>query len=219
MLTTIVSSFTALSSGFQVRLNRAINPNLLNLYDTQTGGLGAADVTLTGAATGPVAGSLVVDTTNQLVTFLKTGGPLAPDDYTVALRSATDGFRGNDGTLLDGNADGTAGDNYTTTFTVASTSARVVSVPDFAARTGGRCADLGVWPASALSDGTGVTSVQLTLWYNPQLLTISGANLPAGLPTGASVTRSTPATPAAVLTFTSPTALSAGQVTFASLTA
>ncbi len=63
---------------------------------------------------------------------MKTGGPLASDTYTLTLFSRTDGFKSTTGELLDGDANGVAGGNFVTTFGVTSSSARVVSVPDFA---------------------------------------------------------------------------------------
>ena len=70
-----------------------------------------------------------------------------------------------------------------------------------------------------ISDGTGVTSIRLTLTYNPSLLTITGANLGASAPAGSSVTVNTSTPGQAIVTFTSPTALPAGLATFATLVA
>ena len=62
---------------------------------------------------------MIVSANDQTITFVKTGGVLAADTYTVTFRSAANGFVDTSGNLLDGNADGTPGDNYVTTFTVA----------------------------------------------------------------------------------------------------
>ena len=43
-----------------IRFSEAIDTSVLNLYDTETGGLGPADVTLVGDTTGQIAGSLVL---------------------------------------------------------------------------------------------------------------------------------------------------------------
>ena len=128
----IVTSLTPTSTGFTASFNEPFTLAPLNLYDTAAADFGPADVTLVGASTGPVRGSLIVSPDNQSITFVKTGGILAPDTYTVTLRSAANGFQDTSGGLLDGNGDGTTGDNYTTTFTVAPSSARVVAIPDFA---------------------------------------------------------------------------------------
>ena len=77
-------------------------------------------MTVVGSSTGPVVGSLVVDTpagglTNSRVTFIQTGqtgigqdpnqvGVLANDTYTVTLLSGSTGFQDTNGNQLDGNA-------------------------------------------------------------------------------------------------------------------
>ena len=62
-----------------------------------------------------------------------------------------------------------------------------------------------------LSEGAGVSIVDLTLQYNPQWLTVSGADLAAGLPAGAAVTLDASTPGSAVLHFSSPTALPTGK--------
>src|SRR5581483_10460738 len=121
------------SSGLTLTFSAPINPAALNLYDTQTAGLGPADVTVTGAATGAVRGSLLLDPTGTQVIFLKTGGVFANDTYTVRVRSAANGVKAVTGGLLDGNADAVEGDDYVTTFAVNNgPTAVVVGVADFA---------------------------------------------------------------------------------------
>src|SRR5262249_8793297 len=155
---------TPTSTGFVAQFDADLDVATLNLYDTESGGLGAADATLVGTATGPVRGSLVVDPGLRKVTFVRTGGVLAPDAYALTLRSAATGFPSAGGPLPDGNGDGTAGDSYATTFPVAPSTAVVVGLPDFA-RGFGQAANV---PASGtglpltLSDGAGVLSVDLT---------------------------------------------------------
>ncbi len=77
----------------------------------------------------------MIDQNNTRITFIQTGqtggghpgantpgsplfGVLPNDTYTVTLRSASNGFQDTGGNLLDGNGDGTAGDNFVTTFVV-----------------------------------------------------------------------------------------------------
>ena len=142
-----VTTFAATSTGFQATFNGLLNSDVLNLYDNSTGMLGPADVTLKGAATGAIRGSLVVDQNNTRITFIETGqtgvlgsaapctlfGVLPSDTYTVTLRSATNGFQDTNGNLLDGNGDGTAGGDFVTTFVVSNPSDSVtVTLPDFA---------------------------------------------------------------------------------------
>ncbi|MCY2987972.1 MAG: S8 family serine peptidase, partial [Planctomycetota bacterium] len=128
-----ISSFQATSNGFVARFNRDLTASVLNLYD-QGGVLGPADVTVVGATVGEVCGSLVVDPGLRTVTFIKTGGVLDPDTYTVTLVSGANAFRDTAGNLLDGNGDGTAGDAYQTNVTVTAPAVNSirVSLPDFA---------------------------------------------------------------------------------------
>jgi hypothetical protein len=118
--------------------------------------------------------------------------------------------------LLDGNGDGTAGDDFTAVFTVAEPvgNAVLVGAPDFV-RGPGQAIDV---PASAavgipitISDGTNVRTVALRVRYNPSLMDITAANVAPGMPMGATVTVDR-ATPGIVsVTFVSPTNLAPGS--------
>ncbi len=228
----IVTSFAATSTGFTAVFNHTLNLGnaftpILNLYDNSTGTLGPADVTLVGTAFGAIRGSLVVDQNNTRITFIETGqagvlgsaaagtlfGVLPDDTYTVTLRSATNGFQDTNGNLLDGDGDGTPGDDFVTTFVVSNPpNAVVVSLPDFARGPGqavnGTDGTDGV-PVKLLNEGSAtvtVTSVTLNLAYDPNLLTVSGAATP-GL---------------AVVTYSSPTGIVLGpneSAIFATVTA
>lgn len=212
-----VASFSPTSIGFIAQFNRPFNPASLNIYDSQAAGLGLPDVTVVGTTTGAIRGSLVIDPTNSVVTFIRTGAPLPADVFTVTLRSAANGFAS-----LDGNGDGTAGDDFVTTFTVAASTAVTISVPDFA-RGPGQVVNV---PATGnngialtLSNGAGVTTVQLALQYDPTFLTITGALVNSGL-TGATFTLDPSSTAGnAVLIFNSPTALNTGAVSLGQLVA
>lgn len=208
-------------TGFTVQFNRSVNPAGLNLYDTEAGTLGAADVTLTREDGTRVRGSVALRPGGGGFTFLRTAGLLAPGTYTVTLRSATDGFRDTSEGLLDGNGDGTTGDDFTASFTIGSSLPVTVSVPNFA-RGPGQAVSV---PANGsmglplrLSDGAGVTSVRLTLRYDPRLLTITSAAPSAGLSgSQASFTLTDPGL--ATITFSSSTPLAAGPVDFITLLA
>ncbi len=114
-----------------------IQQSVLNLYDTESHALGAADVTLTGNATGNVRGSLVVEGTK--LSFIATGGALPTDTYTVTMRSASNGIVDQAlGESLDGefngsfpSGNGVAGGDFNFTFSVTA-NPLVVSIPDFA---------------------------------------------------------------------------------------
>lgn len=216
-----VSELTATSNGFVADFNGILNPDMLNLYDTESAGLGPADVTLVGATTGPVVGSLVVDSELQSVTFLSATGPLAADTYTVTLRSALDGFRSASGVALDGDGDSTEGGDYVTTFQVTSDTSPVVAVADVV-RGPGQSVDV---PATAtgipltVSDTAGVRSISFSLHYDPAMLQITGAQLNAAAPAGAEVSVGTEVAGIATVSFTSPVDLPAGAFDFASLVA
>lgn len=83
-----IEAFTPTPSGFTAQLSEEIRVENLNLYSTQGGAMGAADVTLRGGSVGDVRGTLVVRGTE--LSFVATGGVLAPDTYTATLRSAPD---------------------------------------------------------------------------------------------------------------------------------
>jgi hypothetical protein len=177
--TLFANRFTATSTGFTARFNRDFDPSVLNLYDSAGGLLGAADVMVVGTSSGTVRGSLILSAANQQITFVRTGGPLAADTYTVTLRSAVSGFREPGGGLLDGNADGTVGDDFTTIFTVAASPADevVVSISDFGRGYGQpvnlpRTTDAGV--PITLSTGQNVSRVVGELAYDPALLSVTG---------------------------------------------
>jgi Ca2+-binding RTX toxin-like protein len=217
----VVTAFQATPSGFVLNFSRPLEPSTLNLYDAQSAGFGPADVTLVGDSVGPVSGSLLVDAAAGALTFLRTGGPLAPDTYTVTLRSATDGCRALDGDLLDGNDDGTPGDAYVTAFTVAPTSALVLSVPDVA-RGSGQPVNI---PATAtglpivLSDGAGVEAVDFTLAYDPALLTITAVSPGTALPASAVVQANLDVPGQVTVSIASVTALASGPAELVRLTA
>ncbi|OYV81304.1 MAG: hypothetical protein B7Z73_18225, partial [Planctomycetia bacterium 21-64-5] len=184
-----VTSLQPTDTGFTVTFSGVIAPNVLHLYDTKANGLRPADVTLVGASVGAVSGSLVVDPSDESATFIATSGVLPADSYTVTLRSATDAFETPSGVLLTG-SDGTPGDNYTKTFTVATPPAGTVTVslPNF---TRGPSQDVNV-PANVtsgipltVSQAAGITSLTLDIHYNPTLLDITGATTSVS---GASVT-------------------------------
>ena len=207
----IVDSLTGNPSGFVAQLNRLVDTTALNLYDTQSGTFGPSDVTVVGQHSGPIPGSIVV--AGGQVRFVATGGPLQSDTYTVTLQSGEDAFKDLFyGELLDGNADGASGDDYVGTFTVAAPQTIVVSLPDFA-RGPGQAVDV---PAGhnglpiqdglpiRLSNAAGVESLELVIRYDPDLLTISGADLGADAPANSQVMLSTAVPGYAIVSFFSP---------------
>jgi hypothetical protein len=219
-----VSSLLPTTTGVVVNFNREIDHTTLNLYDVQGGTFGAADITLVGATVGAIRGSAIVDPNSRQITFVTTSGHLPPDNYTVFVRSAANGLRDLDGGLLDGDANGTAGGSFTSSFTVTAPAANavIVDIPNFAR---GPQQNVNL-PASgtsgipiSLSNGSGVTSATLEIRYNPALLNITSANVSAGLPVGATVNLNTSTPGLAVITFNSPTPLAAGTTRLVDLQA
>lgn len=183
-----VTGLTATDTGFQVRFNRAFVPDTLNLYDSSFYNRGAADLALRDASGRVIAGSVVLDDDRQGLSFVRTGGLLANGSYTVTLDSRANAFVTAQGGLLDGNRDGTAGDNYTGSFSVNGSGA-VLRIGEFS-RGPGQAADV---PATAmgvpitLSGATGARAVSFTLAYDPALLHITGVSGGAGIPAGSTV--------------------------------
>jgi VCBS repeat-containing protein len=228
-----VTGFTPTSSGFNVQLSEEISTVNLNLYDTQSQAAGAADVTLRGASVGDVTGSLIVSGTT--LRFVSTGGPLAPDTYTVTLRSADNGITDlADGGLLDGEFSGTfpsgnssPGGNFVTTFTVGSAQQLVVGLPDFArgptqpvnvpATGSGTALPTGL--PIQFSNAVGITSFTMTLNYNPAMLNISAVQLGADAPTGSRVEPNLTTPGTVTIAFFSLAPLAAGQADLVNLVA
>jgi hypothetical protein len=165
----------ALSGGNEVTItfNRAPDPTRVQLY-TAAGGFGGPNLTLTGAGTGPVQGSLVFNPTNPTqVLFVKTAGLLAADTYTLTLLGTGQVlvWRTGNGQALNGGA------NYTNnTLTVAGSALPTLAVPSFA-RGAGQAVNV---PAAAptgipvtIRSAANVRSAGFTLTYDPTLLTIA----------------------------------------------
>lgn len=210
-----VTALTSTPSGFMVEFNRPIDTSTLNLHDTESGGLGAADVTLVGDTVGPVAGTLVVDPGLNKVTFIRTGGPLPAANYTVQLRSAANGFVDDSGVLLDGDNDGLAGGDFQQSFTVAAPAPNtvVLSLPDFVR---GPAQDVNL-PADettgipvSITEGQGLRSVSFQVDYNEQYLTITGATAGPAMPAGTTVSVDNTTPGVTRLVVTSPVDLPAG---------
>lgn len=160
-----ITSVTPTPTGFVLVFNQPVDPTTLVLYsspgDTT---LGAADITLVGASTGPARGSLVVDPTNpDQITFVETSGLLAPDTWTLTVTSAV---KAEGGIAMTG--------DYSSTFSVASSSSPVLSVPSFA-RGPGQSVELSntVGIPISINNASNVTQASFTLTYDPTLLTIA----------------------------------------------
>jgi uncharacterized repeat protein (TIGR03803 family) len=199
------STFTASGFTLQFNSAFLVNSLTPVLYGQGSGGSAPVpSVTLTQtkdasgkAVNNPIAGSLVLSTATNSATFVSTdttlyvnnGSPILPDGtYTVTVHSsaANNGFQALNpgGGFLDGLGTGTPGSgDYTRTFTVnaAAMHEDVVWVPATADGPGepleapGNNQVGGGFPIYLDSSG-GVTSVLVTVNYNPALLTVTGAS-------------------------------------------
>jgi len=182
-----VASFTPNASGFDVAFNRSANTILLNLYNGPLTPAALPDVTVT-LGGNPVHGSLVWNAGSNTASWVMSGGVLAVGTYTVTLRSASDGWKDLSGSLLDGNSDYVPGGDFTTAFTVAASTDRVVSLPDFArgaTATNSQPVNIsssGTGLPIHVDDASGVNAVDIDVVYDPALLHISGASLAPGIP-------------------------------------
>ena len=118
-----VSSAIATPSGVVLTFNAPIDPSTTDLYSSPGNTtLGPPDVTVVGANTGPIRGSLVIDPTNpNVATFVQTSGLLPSDTYTITV---TDTVKALGGPTLSS--------NFTTTFNVTAPTTPALSVPSFA---------------------------------------------------------------------------------------
>ncbi len=214
-----IMEFVPTTSGAHVTFNQPVDVASLNLYDVESGALGPADVTLVGATVGPVRGSLVAR--GEELTFVKTGGTLVPDTYTLTLKSGATQLHAATGGLLDGDGDGTGGDDFVATFPVALFDGPIVSVADFA-RGPGQIVDV---PGGAsgipisLSNGAGVTAAHVILEYDPSLLAITDVSAGALLPAGSILVFDISVQGVLDLELTSPTPLEAGNIELARILA
>ncbi|MCA9245673.1 MAG: cadherin-like domain-containing protein [Planctomycetales bacterium] len=165
------------SSSVDIVFSGQLDEAALNLYDGLDSPIELSDVALTGQNVGEVSGSLIWNASSQTLTFTKTGGVLVPDTYTLSLASRSGGFVDLFGQPLDGDSDGQPGEDFVTTFEVVADDSVVVSIPDFA-RGPGQDVDLDpdspevVLPVY-VSDGIGVLAIDLTIEYDPTLLTLN----------------------------------------------
>ena len=219
-----VTSLSATESRFAIQFSTRITLAGLNVYDAERAAAGPADVTLVGAQSGPVAGTVLVHPSRTSLTFIKTGGPLEPDVYTVTLRSASDGLVSDTGLLLDGNEDGNAGDDYVGSFTITPpvASALTLSIPDFTRGPGQPVelpADGGSGIPLVISGGGGARTIELRIQFETELLQLTSVELGEDAPAGSTVALTTAFGGAAMVTFTGAADLPAGANHFATLQA
>ncbi|RZL31862.1 MAG: hypothetical protein EOP35_21170 [Rubrivivax sp.] len=172
----VVTRVTPETDGFSLRLDRAINTALIEAWGTGS----AQDLWLTGPA-GRVGGSVFFDADGQGLRFVVTTGVLPAGSYTLTLKSGATGFTALvNGQQLDGNADGTTGDDFVASFSIAAASGPLVSIGNLVAPAGSANQLL----ALQVSQAAGASSVYLQLAYDPATLNIDAVTLAAGAPAG-----------------------------------
>lgn len=175
------------ASGVRLVFNQPVDTSTIAQFG---GALRSNDFSLRGTASGLVNGSLVFASDGLSAEFVRTGAALPSDRYTLTLASGADAFRAaGSGVLLDGNRDGTPGDDFSLSFDLVRASTVSVSMPDFM-RGPGQAVDV---PATAAglpitySGSGGQRTLDITVGFNPALLQIQGATVDAGLPAGTTV--------------------------------
>ena len=170
----VVTSFMPTPTGFTVTFNKPLVPADLTLYDANL--TTPDDVTLVGATVGAIQGSLLVDSSNQAVTFSASSSYLKylntthgsnnsavlPDDvYTATLisGSGSNAFLDALGAGLDGmNSGGHA--NYVKAYTTSfqNDTTPVLGVPDFSRGPGGFAITNATWAANVATIYTSIAS-------------------------------------------------------------
>jgi len=180
-----VTQFTPTATGFAVRFDHAFDASVISLYES---GTALPDVQLVGATVGRVTGSIVIDADGKGLRFVRTGGPLVFDSYTVTLASGPQAFK-DAFSALDGNNDGRvrpSGDNAVRRFVVNSYGGGTLSMPDFM-RGPGQAIDVpatGLYLPVNFTSAGGQRSMTFTVGFDGSLLDITGARAGSGLPAG-----------------------------------
>lgn len=211
----VVHQFSGGHDGFTVGFSRPIAVDGLDLD-----GL-AGDIVVTNAAGQVVAGSLFVAPDGLSARFLASGGALADGSYSVRLRAGAAALRDAAGVALDGDADGTGGDDWLGSFGVTRGNAVTVGLAD-TARGAGQVLGVAIGDtglAVRLSNGAGVTSVRFTLAYDPALLGVATLQRGAGLPAGASFSASAAGSGLIAVEITAAGGLPSGALVLAQLVA
>lgn len=179
----VVTSFAAQAWGVAIRFNDVIDQSQFNLWGANP------DLELRGARVGVVAGSVVFDADGMGLRFVRTGGTLDADSYTLRIKSGaaalTNGRRGD----LDGDADGSTGGDFVSSFSAAAVPPVRLRLPDFARAAGQavRVPNTGAGlPVTLVTDGS-TRDLSFRLMVDPALIAVTQVNGGSGLPAGATV--------------------------------
>ncbi len=212
-----VTNFQTSASGFVLQFNQSIDVDSFNLaYNNQEQSGDLADLTLVRESTGEIIrGSAIWNEDENTLTFVKTGGILATDDYTLTLFSRQDGLVTQSGTLLDGDGNGIFGDDFTSTFKVENSNDRVLSIDDFSRAPGqainfpAKDRDLAI----TIDDGEGISQIDFTLTYDSEILDVQDILVNPDLAGDWKITEKNLDTPGqANISLTGETSLTSGEV-------
>jgi len=209
--------------GFRIQFSGQLDVSNLDLHNRAVAPE-YLDVTLRDTAGNLIDSAIAINNNQDGFRLVVNNGVLDAGDYTLTVRSGGSGVVAVDGRLLDGNSDGVVGDDYVSTFTVESLSVgtAIVGVPGFFETAGQQVnvpgSSAGGIPivVTALE---GVMSLDMELFYNPELLNISGVELAEGMPSGALSLINVLEPGHAVVVFFSPQPLAAGSYEVARLLA
>lgn len=177
-----VTAVTPATDGFAVRFNQQI--------DTSAMGAGGAlsAIELRNAAGQVVRGTVIFDADGMGLRFIATGAALRDTSYSLRLSAGTGGFAAETG-ALDGNADGTGGDDFVTTFAGPAGGTAILSIGEIARAAGQSLAHPTVRPGMAisLSGAAGLTRIAFRLDFDAGVFDITGLQIASGLPAGSTL--------------------------------
>ena len=217
----LVGQITPDRDGFQIRFTGQLDVSNLDLHN-RAAAPEVLDVTLRDTAGNLIESAIAINDSQDGFRLVVNNGILSAGDYTLVIRSGEGGVVAADGRLLDGNSDGLVGDDYVSTFTIQPlpTGTAIVGVPGFFETAG---QEVNVPASSAggipiiVTASEGVMSLDMELFYNPELLDISGIELAEGMPSGALSLINVLEPGRAVIGFFSPQPLGAGSYEVARL--
>lgn len=219
----VVTSVAHDHDGVTVVFSEPLDRGQLDLHGRNMPGE-EVDVVVVDATGGSVDGALVVNARGDGFRFVVGDGTLAPGDYTLRIRGGQTGVVAASGGLLDGNGDDVVGDDSVTPFTVPELPAgtAIVGLPGVFQDAG---EDVNVTGAPGggiplvVSADAGVMAVEMELFYDPDLLTVTGVEVADGLPAGATVLINVLSPGHAIVGFFTPVALGDGTHVFGQLRA
>jgi hypothetical protein len=219
----LVEQVTPDRDGFQIRFTGQLDVSNLDLHN-RAAAPENLDVTLRDSAGELIESAIAINDSRNGFRLVVNNGILSAGDYTLVIRSGEGGVVAADGRLLDGNGDGLVGDDYVSTFMIQPLPAgtAIVGVPGFFETAG---QEVNVPASSAggipiiVTASEGVMSLDMELFYNPELLDISGIELAEDMPSGALSLINVLEPGRAVIGFFSPQPLGAGSYEVARLLA